>query len=287
VRTRARHALRGTPGTEGGPRPTSAPTDARASRRQRHTPCRVHALPLVRRENGFLTQMGNTVAVAPTAERAAELTVGLPSAATRAAELLQDASFVLVCLGSGATHGPKQELPGEIFEGAARRERELGVDDLARDPAAYYGYWGRRFNANRETQRQDNPVMSFVHECCRTAGGDLPLGQEWYVFTAETDGCALAATSAARSSSTNCIHGLYECFGSTESWRCAGGCHGLWRAPDGFLFHVDHATGEAPGGDPGAKPTFHRVTMSHHDAMDYVSTSRNPSLRRCCCVAPV
>lgn len=232
--------------------------------------------------------MGNAVPAAPTAERAAELSGEVPSAATKAAELLQDASFVLVCLGSGTNPGarssgaPRTHGPDQVEQPNSKKEVELGLDDLARDPTAYYGYWGRRFNANRETQRQENPIMSFVNDCCRTGGSR----QEWYVFTTETDGCARATMSATQSLRANCIRGMYECFGSTETWRCASGCHGLWRAPDGFLFHVDLATGEAPSGDPEAKPTFHRVTMNRHDAMDYVSASYSPLFRRCCCIMP-
>ena len=196
--------------------------------------------------------MGNAVPVAPTAERAAELTKGLPSAATRAAELLQDASFVLVCLGSGTNpqrtaRAPEQPAPAGCA--SEREARELDGDDLARDPAAYYGYWGAsltsacslaarfliqsekslcgtgaRFNANRDTQRQDNAVVSFVNEWCGSGEG---AGQEWYLFTTETDGSAHAAMRAV-SSGPNGIRGLYECFGSTEAWRCASGCRGLY-----------------------------------------------------------
>ena len=212
--------------------------------------------------------MGNAVPVPPTAERAAELAVALPCAATRAAKLVEDASFVLVCLGSGTRsfprRGPEETAGGNAVE---RAGHELGVDDLARDPVAYYGYWGARFNANRELQRHDNAVMTCISGWCRNIAA-MDSNQEWYVFTTETDGCAQAAM---RDAPTSHLRGLYECFGSTETWRCAGGCHGIWRAPEDFLFQVDPGTTEAPLGDPQAKPTFHRATMSHHGAMDRVS----------------
>ena len=125
--------------------------------------------------------------------------------------------------------------------------------------------WGRRFNAHRALRAEPQPALDAIARWCqrppRREEG-TPRTCTWHAFTTNTDGVSKDALDMS----------VWECHGSTELWRCAGGCSGVWRAPDGFRFRLAPA-GEgqawlAPAGEPQSRPAYHKVEMSSEEAMD-------------------
>jgi hypothetical protein len=107
--------------------------------------------------------MGNAPLAAPSAERAAALRAELPSTARTAAVALAVADFVLVCVGQGARDRDDPEDDPEDDPAD-----ELPLEALRRDPAGYYGCWGRRFNAAR--LRGKGTVLDAVARWSGTGG---------------------------------------------------------------------------------------------------------------------
>lgn len=113
----------------------------------------------------------------------------------------------------------------------------------------------------------------------RSSAGGSDREQEWYAFTTETDGCASSVLGSGG--------GVWECHGSTELWRCNGGCSGTWRAPAGFRFRLANLDAlpsagpssttaprcVAPPGVPEQRAAFHKVEMSSEDSMHWAATS--------------
>jgi hypothetical protein len=110
--------------------------------------------------------MGNAPLAAPSAERAAALRAELPSTARTAADALAVADFVLVCVGQGARD--RDDRAGGRRRAGDDPADELPLEALRRDPAGYYGCWGRRFNAAR--LRGKGTVLDAVARWSGTGG---------------------------------------------------------------------------------------------------------------------
>ena len=225
--------------------------------------------------------MGNSPSV-PTVDQEKQLAASFEESTKRAADAIGAADAVLVCLGGAVANLP----PGPLHtEGASGSWEAPPLSLIHENPASFYGYWGRWFNQNRDGMPHIAlatiatwPTLLSGEKSSSSSRRRDEVGtgpKSWYIFTSNTDGRAPAAFARSQHSSdcgTTRIH-CYECFGSTETWRCAAGCsaggnshghdHGhdddgdghdgsastplsvpRWRAPEGFRFAV-HCRGRA------------------------------------------
>ena len=223
--------------------------------------------------------MGSRVSVLKE-EDAARLKSQLQEACTTAAQCIWEAEVMVFLNGAGFSADSGLAVYADVAKVPAYRDRKLTYQDVCQphwlfeEPDLFWGFWGQCYNDYRLTDPHEGyeivhhwvgklfrhtDVAKQLQKMCREADRSEDelspyevkgRAGAFYIYTSNVDAHHYDWFPACE---------IRECHGNTELYQCAGTrkgldrysknddrCHGIWRAPMEYCFHVDKDTMLAP-----------------------------------------